>query len=267
MNIAYCVVNMPNRHQQLTRLLLKRGRLTVAELADRFGVTGMTVRRDLQTLEDQGVLTRTHGGCVLAGGHVHEQPFREKELLHRRAKEAIARRVVAELPDGVSLYLDTGTTGAMVAGLLPAHRKDLRVFTNSIPAAMAMFGADGIDVVVLGGSLGRRSPDLSGPLADESLKRLRFDVAIVGADAIDIANGEFYAADQATANLSRSAQSRAERVYACIDASKFNKRSLVVAGTLGRNVSLFTDAVLSAADRRTIRRHGVETSSTHLRRK
>ena len=83
---------MSRRQQLLMELLLARQRLSVDELSRHFGVTDMTVRRDLQSLEDQGLLTRTHGGCVLRNAPVQEQPFREKEQQERDAKETIARR-------------------------------------------------------------------------------------------------------------------------------------------------------------------------------
>ena len=249
-------VVMIHRHSELMGLLLDRGRMTVDELAGHFGVTGMTVRRDLATLEELGLLTRTHGGCVLRTPHVRELPFREKAQQHREAKEKIARAVVACLADGTSIYLDTGTTCAMVARLLPGHRRDIQVFTNNLPAALDLFGADGIGVVVPGGELGQRSPDLSGDSGLERLRQCRFDVAIVGADALDVAGGEFYAAELATAALSRTAQQQADCTFVCIDSSKFDKRALAVSGRLRDNVTLFTDRVIPPARRRAVLKLG-----------
>ncbi len=249
---------MVKRHVELLELLLARGRLTVDQLSAHFKITGMTVRRDLAELERQGLLTRTHGGCVLRAAPVQELPFREKEGRNREAKEAIARAVVARLADGDSLYLDTGTSCAMVAALLPAHRRRLQVFTNNLPAALALFGAAEIAVVILGGGLGQRSPDLTGDLALARLADLRFDLAVVGGDALDAEAGEFYAADLATAALSRAAQRQAERTFLCLDSSKVGKRALAVCGRLDDRLAWFTDAALPAAARQAVRRHGSE---------
>jgi DeoR/GlpR family transcriptional regulator of sugar metabolism len=236
---------MRRRREEILELLIEHGRLAVEELAERFGVTGMTIRRDLSALEAEGLLTRTLGGCVLRGSTaVRERPFDEKRQQNRRAKEAIARAAAGRVEDGSSLYLDTGTTCCAVASVLAVCRKNLRVFTNNLPAAMELFAAECVEVVVLGGLLGRRSPDLTGEVAVRQLQRYRLDIAVVGADAVDPAAGQFYSADMATAELLRTAQAQAERVFLCIDASKFDRRSLAVAGELDSKVTLFTDRAI-----------------------
>ncbi len=246
------------RHDKLLKLLLEHGRLAVDELTGHFGVTGMTIRRDLQILESQGLLTRTHGGCVLRSGHVRELPFQEKEARCREAKEAIARAVVSRLPDHCSLYLDTGTTCAAVARLLPGHRHDLQVFSNNLPAVLPLFAAGGITVTVPGGVLGHRSPDLTGSTGLDAIRRLRFDTAVVGADAFDPERGEFYSADMATAALSRAAQERADRTFFCIDATKFEKQGIALIGSLHAHAVLVTDADMSAQHLQELRRTGAD---------
>lgn len=249
---------MTQRRDQLLEMLLDRGRLSVGELAARFKVTGMTIRRDLDALEEQGLLTRTHGGCVLRTPHVRELPFQEKEQRQREAKEAIARAVVAQVRDGASLYLDTGTTCVLVARLLRRHRRNLRVFTNNLPAALELFGEEAIEVTIPGGVLGRRSPDLTGDFGLARLRQWHFDLAIVGGDALDPASGVFYTADLATAALSGAAQQQADRAFACIDGSKFDQRAVAVAGRLRADVTLFTDRKIPDATRRGIRKLGAE---------
>lgn len=249
---------MNRRRDELLEMLLDRGRLRVDELTAHFAVTGMTIRRDLDALEKEGLLIRTHGGCMLRTPKVRELPFREKEQLQREAKETIARAVVSRVPDGVSLYLDTGTTCAMVGHLLRRHRRNLQVFTNNLPAALDLFGAEAIEVMIPGGVLGRSSPDLTGEFGLDRLRNLRFDLAIVGADAFDLSGGIFYAADLPTAALSQTAQRRADQTFVCVDGSKFNKRALAVSGRLRENVTLFTDGEIPAAKRRGLRKLGAE---------
>lgn len=249
---------MNARQDRILKLLLERGRLSVEDLAEYCRVSGMTVRRDLQTLEADGLLTRTHGGCVLTSGQVREQPFQEKAQQNRAAKAAIARAVASRLADGQCVYLDTGTTCAAVARLLPGHRHDMHVFSNNLSSVLDLFGAPGITVTVPGGKLGSRSPDLSGEIGIGVVNRVCFDVAIVGADALDPASGEYYAADLATAALSTAAQQRADRSFVCIDRTKFGKRAMAVAGCLGPGSVLFTDADISAARIRQWKRDHVE---------
>ncbi len=249
---------MTRRRELLVEMLLDRGRLSVEEMAACFEVTGMTIRRDLDILEEQGLLTRTHGGCVLRTPHVPELPFQEKEQRHRDAKEAIARAVVGQVLDGSSLYLDTGTTCAMVARLLRQHRRNLRVFTNNLPAAFELFGAETLEVVIPGGVLGRCSPDLTGDIGLTRLLEWHFDLAIVGGDALNLITGEFFAADLATAALSRAAQRQADCAFACIDGSKFDQRALAVAGRLQEGTTLFTDGKIPVVKRRGIRKLGTK---------
>ncbi len=237
---------MNARHDQLLKLLLERGRLSVDELTSHFGISDMTVRRDLHLLEQQGLLMRTHGGCVPRSGQVRELPFQDKEAQNREAKEAIARAVVSRLPDDCCLYLDTGTTCAAVARLLPGHRRNLRIFSNNLPAVLHLFGAESMEVMVPGGRLGGRSPDLTGGFCLSAIQQLRFDVAVVGADAFDPKRAEFYSADLATAALSRAAQEQASQTFFCIDASKFERQGLALTGKLRTGTILVTNA----------RRHG-----------
>jgi DeoR family fructose operon transcriptional repressor len=244
-------VNMTDRHNAILDLLLERGRLHVSALADHFGVTAMTVRRDLHALEACGLVTRTHGGAVLRAPLARELAFNEKVQCRPAEKEAIARAVVTRLRDGETLYLDTGSTCAAVARLLPGLRRNLRVFTNSLQAALDLFGAEGIEVVIPGGTLGRRSPDLTGTWALERLRLIRVDVAVIGADGLDPDRAEFYSSELPTGELSRLARERAQRVFAAVDSSKIGCRGLAVAGTAGKNLTLFTDA---GAKRNTVER-------------
>jgi DeoR family glycerol-3-phosphate regulon repressor len=162
------------------------------------------------------------------------------------------------VPKGASIYLDTGTTCAIVARFLRRHREHLKVFTNNLAAALALFGDETIEVVVPGGVLGRSSPDLTGDGALSRLRQWRFDLAIVGGDALDLSSGEFYSADLATAALSLAAQQRADRTFAAIDESKLDKRALCVAGQLADGVTLFTDADIPVGTRRRLTKLGVE---------
>jgi DeoR/GlpR family transcriptional regulator of sugar metabolism len=244
------------RRQRIHDLLAGSGRLAVEELAGRLGVAAMTVRRDLTRLEQQGVLLRVHGGCVLPGpAFARERPFAEKAGWRVPEKRAIARQVVRLLRPGQSVYLDTGTTCAEVARLLPAGRP-VRVFTNNLRVAMDLLGRPGVELHVFGGRLAPSSPDLVGASAAASAAAHRVDVAVVGADAVDPATAEFGAADLETAVLSRMAQRQAARVIVAADASKFGRTCRAISGRLARGLTLVTDAGVPPAQRRALARTG-----------
>ena len=225
------------------------------DLAGELGVTPMTIRRDFTALEKAGVLTRTHGGCVSRSAFVQEVPFSSKERKQQRQKVAIAQAVIPLIRSGMTIYLDTGTTAVRVAGLLPESLR-LRVFTNNLRVAMELFGRAGVEVVVYGGTLAPKSPDLVGEVGITRIHDFRIDLAIMGADALNAELGEFYSADLATAMLSRAAQGRAAETLVVLDGSKFGKQSLAVVGRLDEQVTVVTDASSPEADRRRLLEFG-----------
>jgi len=246
---------LSNRQEQIRKLLSAHGRLGVGRLASRLQVAEMTIRRDLSALEQAGVLTRTHGGCVLQSPFTAELSFPEKQRRRQGEKTAIAREVARQLAPGNTVYLDTGTTALQVARALPADRQ-LRVFTNNLRVALELFGRAGVEVVVYGGVLARKNPDLVDEIALAQISQYRLDVAIVGGDALEVARGEFYGADTGSAALSRAAQRQADRVIVALDSSKFGKHSVAVAGRLAKGVTLITDDAVSPADRAALRQTG-----------
>ncbi len=241
------------RQETIRNLLARQGRLSVEELSPALGVTTMTIRRDLAEMEKASVLTRTHGGCVLQSPFVRETPFSEKDQQHRRQKLAIAREAARRLKAGSSVYLDTGTTAVQVARVLPTDL-EIRVFTNNLRVAMELFGRQGVEVTVYGGVLAAHSPDLIGELALSNIGNMRVDVAIVGADALDIRRGEFYSADLGTAMLCRAVQRQAENTVVVMDSSKLGKRSHALAGRLSEAVTLITDQDIDSKDAASLRR-------------
>ena len=255
---------LSERQEKIRSLLTTSGRLSAAQLADSMGVAAMTIRRDLTALEKAGLLTRTHGGCVLHSPFVAELSFPVKQRLRQEHKTAIADAAAKLLRRGESVYLDTGTTALQVARSLPPNL-DLRVFTNNLRVAMELFGRTDVEVFVYGGALARRNPDLINETALAQIRDYRLDVAIVGGDALDVARGEFYGADTGTAALSRAAQQQSDRVIVVMDSSKFGKRSLAVAGRLEPGMTLITDDEPSRPDRAALRKSGARLifANTH----
>ncbi len=251
-------MSAPNpRHETIRELLAERGRCSVEELAETLAVTPMTIRRDLGAMEMAGVLTRTHGGCVLRSPFVKETPFSTKDRQRRAQKYGIAREAAKRLPQRANVYLDTGTTAVHLARWLPTDAR-LRVFTNNLRVAMELFGRHGVEVIVFGGALAESSPDLTGELALARVQDFRFDVAVLGADAVDASRGEFYSADLGTALLSRAVGKQADKTIVVADSSKFGKQSLVVAGRLSAGVTLITDRELGKKDRAALEASGAE---------
>ena len=249
------LLTLNERQERIRALLAGNGRLNASQLAAQLQVSTMTLRRDLSALQQAGVLTRTHGGCVLQSPFVAEASFPDKLRRQQAQKTAIASAAARRLRRGDAVYVDTGTTALAVARALPTDR-DLKVFTNNLRVALELFGRAGVEVTVYGGVLARKNPDLVDAMALAQISQYRLDVAIVGGDALDVERGEFYAADAGSAALSRTAQRQADRVIVVMDSSKFGRRGLALAGRLARGVVLITDAAVDAKTRAASRRRG-----------
>ena len=121
------------RHSEILTIAREAGKVTVEELAARFSVTAQTIRRDLAELCDIGQLTRVHGGAMIPSG-VIALGYEDRRSLASVEKDAIARLVAEHIPDGVSIFMNIGTTTEAVARALLKHR-NLMVITNNLNVA------------------------------------------------------------------------------------------------------------------------------------
>jgi DeoR/GlpR family transcriptional regulator of sugar metabolism len=212
------------RSQHILDLLRARGEVAVTDLAERFGVTPMTIRRDLTTLESEGRVTRTHGGAILAAPSVARFDFTERHQRRVPEKKAIARAAATRVRPGMTVILDTGTTTLELAAEL-GRIGGLRVLTSSLAIASALFAHENLELILLGGTVNRGSPDLSGPLTEENLAAFRADVAFIGADAVDQAG--LYTRSQEIARVTRAMIPAADTAWLVADSSKFGRTAFV----------------------------------------
>ncbi|QYJ03185.1 DeoR/GlpR family DNA-binding transcription regulator [Nocardioides panacisoli] len=177
------------RHAELLRLL-GEGLTSVDDLARAAGVSPSTVRRDLARLREQGAVARTYGGAMVAPPF-HERPIGDSARHRTDAKAAIARRAGELLTPQGSVFLDAGTTCAALARLIAADDSlgPLTVVTRGLETAVVLADSAHVDVHLLGGRLRRLSHGLVGPAASLTLERMAFDVAFLGADAVDPERG------------------------------------------------------------------------------
>ncbi|GAA4283901.1 DeoR/GlpR family DNA-binding transcription regulator [Brevibacterium daeguense] len=174
------------RREELLRLV-RSGVTRVEDLADRLVVSVSTVRRDLGVLEDSGKLARTYGGATSL------PPFKERDLVERMAtntsaKAEIGRLAASLIPEGATIFVDAGSTAAHLVDRIHGAT-GLTVVTRGLETALALAEEPGIEVLLVGGRLWPRSHGTAGALAAEAIARFSFDVAFLGADAIDPADG------------------------------------------------------------------------------
>ena len=229
------------RQQAIAAMVAGHGRLAVTALAEEFGVTTETVRRDLALLERAGMLRRVHGGAVPAGALTLVEPgLGERHRSHSEQKRAIATAALAYLPgaDG-SIVLDGGTTTAGLAEVLPPDRRLLAV-TSSVPIASRLSVAPAVTLHLLGGRVRGVTQCTVGDTTVRSLAELKVDVAFLGANGISLGHG-LTTPDDAEAAVKRAMVRAGQRVVVLADSSKLGREHLVRYAALEDVDVLITD--------------------------
>lgn len=242
----------------------RRGGVRVNELTRRLNVSDMTVRRDLDALARQGVVEKVHGGAVpVVETSTHEPGFEAKSELELGAKEEIARTAARMVAPGTAIALSGGTTTfALAAHLLDVP--DLTVVTNSVRVADVFHAARrpdasgesraGAPTVVLTGGVRTPSDALVGPVADQAIRALHFDVLFLGVHGISVEAG-LSTPNLAEAETNRRLVRSARRVVVLADHTKWGTVGLSSFARLEEVDTLVTDAGLSARTRAEMAEH------------
>ena len=220
------------------------GNVGVSALAERFGVSAPTIRRDLGLLERQRLLTRTHGGAV-AHGLLYELPLRYKSARHQAEKKRIAAAAASIVRDGAAIGLTGGTTTTEVARAL-VDRAHLTVVTNALNIAAELAIRPNLKLVVTGGYARAESYELVGPLAERSLAGLNLDIAFLGVDAISMDAG-LSTHHEVEAHTNLALIERARRVVVVADSSKIGLVAFAQICPLDRVHELITDEAADPA--------------------
>ena len=246
------------RQQAMARLVGQHGRLSVAAIAEEFGVTTETVRRDLSALERMGLVRRVHGGAVPASAlAVIESGLGERDEANTAEKELIGKAAVDELPPaGGVVLLDAGSTTGRFASLLPRDHR-LTVVTHAVPIAARLAGLPHIELHVLPGRVRTTTQAAVGGDTVHALERLRVDVAFVGTNGITAEHG-LSTPDHDEAAAKRAMVRAARRVVCLADSSKAGTETAIRFAGLDEVDVLVTDSGISAADRSAYEDAGVE---------
>ncbi|HEY3418390.1 MAG TPA: DeoR/GlpR family DNA-binding transcription regulator [Armatimonadota bacterium] len=172
------------RWREILDILSREGRIRVADLAAQLSVSEATVRRDLEAMQAQGMLQRTHGGALLQRPTALEISFDESKSRSLREKRAIGRRAADLVGPGESIIIESGTTTLEMARCLAGEARQLTVLTNSLAIAKELATNEDIEVLVLGGSLRRQSASLVGNWVSEILRNVRVDKAFLGVNGL-----------------------------------------------------------------------------------
>jgi len=217
-----------------------RGAASVEALAERFGVTLQTVRRDVKLLSEAGLLARFHGGVRVPSSTTENIAYRQREALNADGKQRIARRVAQAVPHGSSLLINLGTTTEAVAREL-LHHKGLRVITNNLNVAAILSDNPECEVIVAGGVVRNRDRGIVGEATVDFIRQFRVDIGLIGISGIE-ADGSLRDFDYREVKVSRAIMEQSREVWLATDHAKFNRPAMVELARLGQIDMLFTDA-------------------------
>ena len=231
------------RQEQIAQIVAEAGRARVTELARRFGVSAVTIRKDLLVLEGEGRLVRAHGGAIAPRTASRpELAFDVRERLQRSEKSRIGAAAAALVQDGDSIVFDASTTALSVARHLK-EREDwhqLTVVTNSIRIAMELAGHPGVTVLLLGGRVRWEALSVVGPLGDGVFRRVNVQKAFVGAVGLTLEAGLSDAMEE-EAQIKRSMVAAAHEIYALVDHTKWGRVASASFCRLDRITAVITD--------------------------
>ena len=245
------------RRREIVAGLKRDGRCLVADLAKRLDVSEVTIRQDLDALEKEGVLRRTHGGAILNVKIGLERPFQVEETSHKAEKERIADAAVDLVSSGDTLILDVGTTVTAAARKLVEQKKKPTVFTNGLNIAAILEADPDITTIVTGGTLRPKQHSLVNPFAEFILPRIHADLALIGVSGNDAEQGVTNV-NVAEAEMKALFVKAARRRVVLADASKIGKIALAKFADLSEIDLLITDSGADEVELAALREKGLE---------
>jgi DeoR family glycerol-3-phosphate regulon repressor len=247
------------RHSEIMQMAKDHGRVLVDDLATHFGVTPQTIRKDLNDLCDQRLLSRIHGGALFPSGIANVE-YEARRKIAAGEKEAIGRAAARIIPDNASLFINIGTTTEEVSKALLDHA-GLMVITNNINVANRMRVYPGIEVVIAGGVVRGSDGGVVGEAAVDFIKQFKVDYAVIGASAIDH-DGALLDFDFREVKVAQAIIANARHVILVSDATKFERTAPVRIGHLSQVNTFITDLCELPAIRRICEENEVELVET-----
>lgn len=240
----------------ILEILQKQHKVTVTELAEKFDISEMTVRRDLNSLAREYNISRTHGGAELGNQPVVRMiSFDEPRIAHKDSKDKIAALAATMIQNGQRIFIDAGSTTRIILNYLEEDTRAV-VVTQHLAVAEQALKFENLAVIMLGGDMIRITNCSSGPVAEEQLKKYQLDTAFIGAAAIG-SDGKLYDGYSPEARLKGTLFSVAKKIYVLADSSKMNTYNLNEFGSLSQIDGLITDAGIDEEAMTLMKRHRV----------
>lgn len=250
---------LPPRQFQILQMAKEHGRVLVDDLASHFSVTPQTIRKDLNDLCDQRLLSRVHGGALYPSG-VENVEYEARRKIAADEKDAIGKVAATLIPDKASLFINIGTTTEAVGEALLDH-DGLMVITNNINVANRMRVFPSMEVVIAGGVVRSSDGGIVGEAAVDFIRQFKVDFAVIGASAIDH-DGALLDFDFREVKVAQAIIANARHVILVSDSTKFERTAPVRIGHLSQVDTFITDRCDIAALRRICEESDVELVET-----
>lgn len=246
--------NSELRQTAILQYLQQNGRAMVEGLAERFGTTPQTIRKDLSILADESKVMRFHGGAALLAG-VEYTGYEVRKEIAKVEKEHIGAAAARLIPNNAAIIINSGTTTAAVARNLAQHA-GLKVVTDSVSVANEIKAFTGIELMVPGGTVRRSDGAILGEAAVDFIRQFRADIAVIGATAI-ASDGSLLDYDLREAYVARAIIENARHVILAADSTKYERIAPVCIGHLSQVHTLVMDAGCPVQLRQLCEVHGV----------
>jgi DeoR/GlpR family transcriptional regulator of sugar metabolism len=241
------------RQDQIVRALRADGAGGVKTLAAQLGVSEATIRRDLESLHEQGRLTRVYGGALAVD--VGDEPFAEVSAVRTDEKDRVARKAAELIEDGESILLDIGTTALQLAKQL--HGRSVTVVTSNLAVLEELQNDEQIELIILGGFVRRSYRSLVGYLTEESLRQLHVNTLFLGTSGVR-PDGRVMDSTMIEVPVKRAMIQAADRVVLLADASKFPGHGVAKVCEPGELTMVVTEPDADKATRAQLAEAGVQ---------
>ncbi len=248
---------MNRRKARIIQRIKETGFATVEEMARQFRVTPQTIRRDINALDQEGKLSRYHGGAGPSGS-TENLAYTQRKSLLRPEKLNIAQAASALVPDNSSLFMNIGTTTEQVAQSLVHHSK-LKIITNNLNIAGILGHKQDFQILVTGGIVRARDNGITGESAIQFIRQFKVDIGIIGISGID-EDGTLLDYDFMEVNVTRAIMENSRKVFLVADHSKFKRSAMVKLGNISEIHTLITDKIPPKPLMSLIRDHGIHLS-------
>lgn len=214
------------RKHRILNLLRLNNIVKVAELSELFETSEVTVRKDLQDLENEGKLKRIHGGAITDLDTGFEPAMDILEKKHVEEKKKIAQKALEYISDNDAIILDGSSTVKELAKLIASSNlRGVTIVTTSMRSAEILLSNDNIEVIIIGGKIRKNTFSIVGPIAERNINNLKFDKAFLGTNGIDIEYG-FSTPTFAVSEVKKAIIKSAKQSFVLSDRSKINKTTL-----------------------------------------